>query len=41
MTTWDYNNYKQWIDNSCKVNDIVTTLYLDYFATSVLICFLL
>ena len=28
MTTWKYDDYKQWIDDGCKVDDKVTTLNL-------------
>ena len=28
MTTWKYNDYKQWIDDGCKVNDKVSELDL-------------
>ena len=28
MTTWYYKDYKQWIQDGCKVNDKVTILNL-------------
>ena len=31
MAIWHYNNYIQWIKNSCKINNNVTILKLNMY----------